>query len=171
MRIPRPAWAARAVPRPEGLPKELGGERVLAFARTDGGWVAGTALAWHDHAGLTVPWEQVQSADWDADEETLKVTEIGRFGEERPEHVYGLSSPDRLLMLVRERVTRTVVLQRWVGVARPRRGFHVIARKGPREDALTWYFEYAAGTDPNDPDIREAAAAALTAARAELEVG
>ena len=37
-----------------------------------------------------VPWEQVEAADWDDDHERLRVTEVGTWGEQRPQHLLTL---------------------------------------------------------------------------------
>ena len=144
------------------------GEKVLAWASSDAGPVAGTRSALYLPGDVRIPWEQVEAADWDLDAETLKVTEVGTWGEPRPTHSLVLSEPARLLQLVRERVTASVVLQRHVPI-RGRLGVRIIARRAPtgaRE--LTWLFEYDEGIDPEDPFVEHAAQEALTAARGEL---
>ncbi|NHA01996.1 hypothetical protein G5V59_26755 [Nocardioides sp. W3-2-3] len=77
----------RARPAVEVAP----GERLLAAA----GPVGGTRDALY--LPTRVPWEQVAAADWDAEERTLTVTEVGRFGEEQPVHVVPLEEAGRLL--------------------------------------------------------------------------
>ena len=62
-----------------------------------------------------------------------------------------MTEPGRLLELVRERITASVVLQRHVPIA-GKRGVRVIARRraaGSRE--LSWLFEYDEGIDPDRP--------------------
>jgi hypothetical protein len=154
------------------------GERLLAIARgpdsAEGGAavVGGTADAVYvaSHAGadvVRIAWEAVEAADWNADERRLRISEVGAWGAARPEHVVTLADPDRLLQLVRERVTASVVLQRHVPVA-GRRGVRVIARRAPRGGGrLRWVFEYDEGVDPDDPHVRRVADAALAAAREE----
>ena len=79
-----------------------------------------------------------------------------------------LTEPGRLLELVRERVTATVLLQRHVPI-RGSSGVRVIARRATTGDReLTWLFEYDAGIDPNDPFVEHAAQEALAAARGEI---
>jgi hypothetical protein len=144
------------------------GERVLAWASSEAGPIAGTRSALYLPDGGRIPWEQVEAADWDLDSETLKVSEVGTWGEPRPTYSLVLTDPGRLLELVRERVTATVVLQRHVPI-HGRRGVRVIARRAPtgaRE--LTWLFEYDEGVDPDDPFVEHAAQEALAAARGEL---
>ena len=126
----------------------------------------GTALALEET--LRIPWEDVQAADWDAETDTLRVSEVGTWGEPRPVHMFTLPEPGRLLELVRERVTASVVLQRHVPI-RGRRGVRVIARRAPRGDQpVRWIYEYDAGVDPSDPAVQQAAEEALAAARSEV---
>ena len=121
-----------------------------------------------DDAPVRLAWEQVQAADWDRDSDTFRVSEVGRWGESRREHAYALPEPGRLLELVRERVTASIVIQRHVPVDR-RRDVRLIARRAPRGDRpVQWIYEYDDGVDPDDPGVRRAVAAALVEARAEL---
>ena len=147
------------------------GESVLAWAEaSDGTVVAGTRDALYV-GGDRLPWEQVEAAGWDRDADLLRITEVGTWGQERAEHAFSFDEPARLLQLVRERVTASVVLQRHV-VVQGRRGLRVIARRAPRGDRpVAWFYEYDEGVDPADPAVREAAENALTAAREELGQG
>ncbi|KRF00011.1 hypothetical protein ASG88_11430 [Nocardioides sp. Soil777] len=148
------------------------GERVLAWCRTvDDGVLAGTRDALYLDVGgdvIRIPWEQVEAADWDADTDVLRVSLVGSWGEQRVEHDLSLTEPGRLLELVRERVTASVVLQRHVPID-GRRGVRVIGRRAPRGDApIEWLYEYDEGVDPGDPAVRTAAAEALVAARGDV---
>jgi len=152
------------------------GERVLAWCRDDDGTVlAGSRDAFHvvpqDGPTVRIAWEDVEAADWDDDTEVLRVSEVGRWGERRPEHSFSVGEPGRLVELVRERVTASVVLQRHVPVT-GRRGLRVIARRAPRGDQpLRWVYEYDEGVDPDDPQVRELARRALAEARDEVGLG
>jgi hypothetical protein len=150
------------------------GEKVLAWAEsTSGPVVAGTRDALYltssgAEADTRLPWEQVEAADWDRDTSRLRISEVGSWGEERVVHALTIEDPGRLLELVRERVTASVVLQRHVPLS-GRRGLRVIARRAPRGDRpLAWFYEYDEGVDPHDPAVRAAAEAALAAARDEV---
>ena len=149
------------------------GERVLAWCRTvDDGLLAGTRDALYvevDGGDVTrIPWEQVEAADWDADTDVLRVSLVGSWGEQRVEHELALTEPGRLLEMVRERVTASVVLQRHVPLA-GRRGVRVIGRRAPRGHApIEWFYEYDEGVDPDDPAVRTAAEEALVAARSDV---
>jgi len=149
-------------------PRLATGERPLASTRaSDGSTVAGTRDALH-LGDLRIPWEQVEKADWDADSMTLTVTEVGSWGAVRPVHRIVVADPGRLLELVRERVTASVVLQRFVAV-QGRRGLFVIARRAPRgNQPLTWVYEFQEGVDPDDPAVRRVAEAALEQARQDV---
>lgn len=165
--------------RPAAVPSEvrdrsgLGrGDRVLAWASADGGtWLLGTrdALVVVEPAEtLTVPWERVETADWDRDQDRLRVSEVGTFGQPQPVHTFTVPDPSRLLQLVRERVTASVLLQRRVVVSGGR-GLLVIARRPPRgRGAITWAYQLDPGLDPDDPAVADAAAQALHAAQSEL---
>ena len=155
--------------RPGRLPQEvrnLGlGSQVLAAAVADDGTpVAGTRDALHI-GERRIPWETVEKADWDKETNTLSVSEVGTWGAPRPAHELVVADPGRLVELVRERVTASVVLQRRVPVA-GRRGLAVIARRAPRGDQpVSWVYEFDEGVDPEDPTVRELAERALAEAR------
>lgn len=144
------------------------GEAVLASCvAADGTILAGTRshLYLGDHR---VSWDRVEAAEWDRDTDTWRVSEVGTWGEQRPEHAFTLARPTRFLELARERITSTVVLQRHVAV-QGRRGVRVIARRSPAgTQKVSWIFEYDAGIDPDDPLVQAAAEAALRAAQDEV---
>jgi hypothetical protein len=149
------------------------GERLLAWAPVSGGgWVAGTRDALYLPA-VRLPWEQVEAADWDHDHARLRVSETGTWGESRVEHSLTLdadaaTAADRLLQLLRERVTASVLLVRHVPID-GRRGVRVVARRAPsgRSD-VQWIYQYDVGIDPDDPFVQTAAADALATARADV---
>jgi hypothetical protein len=116
----------------------------------------------------TIPWEQVEAADWSRDDDRLRVSEVGEYGERRPVHELVLDEPGNLLPMVRERVTASVVLQRRV-IVRGKQGLFVVARRAPNGDgAITWAYELDAGLDPDDPEVRRLADLGLRAAAEEL---
>jgi hypothetical protein len=147
------------------------GESELARAESDAGLVVGTRDALYVPTGaghVRVPWEQVESADWDNEGDRLRVREVGTWGERRPEYLVTIADPGRLLELVRERVTATVLLQRHVAVDGAR-GVRVIARRAPSgRREVTWLFEYDEGIDPADPLVELAAERALAAAQEDV---
>jgi hypothetical protein len=100
------------------------------------------------------------------------VIEVGTWGEPRPRHVLTIpdtaaKDADRLLQLLRERVTASVLVSRHVPVT-GRRGVRIIGRRAPSGRAdVQWLYEYDEGVDPEDPFVRAAAETALTAAQAD----
>jgi hypothetical protein len=144
------------------------GERVLAWTQTTTGEVlAGTREALYLD-GARLAWEDVEAADWDRDTEQFRVAEVGHWGERRIEHRFAVAEPRRLLELVRERVTASVLLVRHVPIE-GRRGVRVIARRPPAGDrALRWIYEYDEGIDPDDPAVRLKAESALAEAMADV---
>ena len=78
------------------------------------------------------------------------------------------SDADRLLQLVRERVTASVLLVRHVPITGDR-GVRVVARRAPsgRSDGAVG-LRVRRGIDPDDPFVQAAAEAALAAAKADV---
>lgn len=156
----------RRAPRPD-----LGaGERLLAWAQADdGSWIGGSSAALY--LGETrIAWRDVESADWDRDTEHLRVSEVGEWGKVRPTHQIALAEAGRLLELIRERVTSSVVLQRHEAV-HGRRGVRVVGRRDPAgagSSEVRWYFSYDEGIDPGDPQVAAQAEQLLAAAQADL---
>lgn len=147
---------------------KVDGERVLAAASSPDGELSGTRDALHLPDGTRLPWEQVEAADWDREESTFRVSAVGAWGEERPAYAFTLERPDKLLQLVRERVTASIVLQRHVPID-GELGVRIVGRRAPRGDReLTWFFDYDAGVDPGDPFVDHAAQEALAALRGEV---
>jgi hypothetical protein len=162
-----PPIAARRPPFPVGP-----GERLLAWApvRTPAEGrphlVGGTRDALY--VPDRIPWEQVASADWDNETDTLRVVEVGSFGEPAPVHALVLGDAARLLQLVRERVTASIAVQRHVPVA-GRRSVRILARRPPgTHAALAWFVEYDDGLDPADPAVAAVVQEALALARADV---
>lgn len=167
-------WLRRAEQAPAVIVDAAGlrpGEKVLAFGQDDNRWLLGTRVALYvvtpGEDTVRLPWETVQAADWDQDAETLTVSEVGEFGAPRAAYVFSLEAPIRLLQLIRERVTASVVLQRGY-LVEAKSGFKVIGRRSPNGGPIAWMHEYDDGIDPDSPAVREAAAEALVRARADV---
>lgn len=141
------------------------GERVLASATLVGSEdvVAGTREALYV-GGHRLPWEHVHDASWDQESSLLTVTEVGP---EQTVHRLRVDNPVRLLQLVRERVTASVVLERVVPL--PRGSARLVARRaGGGDREITWFVEYDAVVDAEDPAVLALVSAALGAARDDL---
>ena len=181
-RTPRPARTLDGGARDRlALPR---GERPLAWAdvddpdAADGGagaypWV-GTRAALYvptEDGYRRVPWTSVDRADWNESAQQLRVVELAPFGEVMPLTVGRLRGADRLLQLVRERVTASIVVARTVPV-RGRLAVRVVARRDPdRVAELSWSAVLDRGLDASDPAVVDAAEAALVRVRDEVGLG
>ena len=167
------------LPRRAALPSEVrkalpraAGERVLVGAPdVDGRWYVGTrsALLIPDGGSYRrVAWEAIERAEWQPDDDVLVIHEVADFGEPQPRTTARLVDGAALLRLVRERVSASVVLTRFVPV-NGKRGISVIGRRAPGSDApVEWSVQFDATLSADDPLVRAAADRALSDARAEL---
>lgn len=161
-------------PLPVGVTLQRGEKALAQATAADGSVLVATRDALHlaptdgqGSAPRRIDWEQVETADWDAETSTFRLSEVGRWGEERPVHVFVLSDARVFLELVHDRVTASIVIQRHVAV--PHGGVRVIARRAPHgESQIQWLYEYDEGVDPDDPVVRAAAEQALSAAKADV---
>jgi hypothetical protein len=153
------------------LPLQVG-ESPLAGARDRSGrWYVGTAVALllPDGDGWErLPWEQVERATWDRESEQLVVVETADFGRPEPTHRATLPDPERLLELIRERVTASIVVKLFEPVD-GRRGVTVAGRRSPHSDApVAWSVLVDPGLDADAAPVRAAAERALGAAQSEI---
>lgn len=115
-----------------------------------------------------VSWASIDRADWNDAEQELRIVELAGFGEPMPRSVGRLRGADRLLQLVRERVTASVVAVRTVPL-QGRLGVRVIARRDPdRSGTITWSAVLDSTLDATDPAVIQAAQGALERVRAEV---
>lgn len=166
-------------PRRLRLPEEVTarlvldqGERPLAWAAgRDGEWYVGTDRAVHlahDGAFRKLGWEHVERADWHSDTERLAVVETADWGEPERRTEISMADPGRLLELLRERVTKSIVCTLYAPV-RGRAGLTVVGRRSPVSDGpVAWSYLLANSLDPNDPLVAEVAARTLEQAQREL---
>lgn len=134
--------------------------RFLAAATAVDGTVVGGARGALHVGERVLPWARIRSATWDADTATLTVLTVD---EDAVVLAFGAGS-DRLLALVRERITASMVLQR------PFPGGRVVARRGlTGERTVDWQVEYDAAVP--SPQDESAATVALARARSELGEG
>lgn len=148
------------------------GERVLASART----VSGESVVATDRrlflpepGGFrAIPWDGVERATWNPDEEALFVTETDAGDTRARRHRVGIEREARLLDVIREQVTASVVISRHVLVDAAR-GVRVTGRRRPGGDGLRWVVTADAGIDVEHPQVRSRIDAAVDAVRAEVE--
>ena len=168
---PELAEAVRAAADKEGT----GRETVLAAVQVDGaGWAAGSRAALYlpDGGGLRrLGWENVERAEWNADESTLRVWETADFGTPMPRTDLRIDDPGRFGQLVRERISASVLVQRHVRLV-GKTGVRIVARRSPahRDAEVTWTFVLDQGLDPDRPGLLDDAERALAALRDELGV-
>ncbi|MDO9380664.1 MAG: hypothetical protein Q7T56_17600 [Nocardioidaceae bacterium] len=148
------------------------GERALAAARDEAGsWLVGTDRALHrpvDDRWEVHRWESLEGATWDREDGELTVVEVADFGEPEPRHVHRIESPGRLLELVRERITASILVRRPVPV-RPGAGLTVVVRRSPtRTGEASFSFVLDPGLDPVDADVLAAVDRGRAEARDEL---
>lgn len=148
----------------------IAGERPLAWASDrDRKWYVGTAgalylpAATEEPAFRRLPWEHIVRADWSRDDEVLTIIE-----DDETATVIRPQDGPRLLELVRERVTRSIVCSVSLAV-RGDRSVTVAARRSPTGSGdLVWTVAYSAGLDPGDPAVSVAVRRARQQALAEI---
>jgi|SRR5690625_2214838 len=164
--------------RPDTVPSDVrgrlaleSGERVLASGRSqDDTWYVGTDRRLYIAADevIRLPWERVERASWDRDSSELVVEEVAEYGQGHPRHTAFFDDPRRLLELLRERVTASVLLTRHVPVPGSR-GIKVVARRSPlRTGDIEFSYVLADGLDPADDAVLEAGRRGVAAVRADL---
>jgi hypothetical protein len=171
----RPGGRQRRLSLPADVAARLDldkGERALAWALgTQGHWYVGTDRALHlaDGTGFRkLGWEEIERADWKSEAARLAVVEVASWGEPERRTYITLERPGHLLELLRERVTKSVVITMYAPV-HGRRGLSVVGRRSPAVDGqVIWSYLLAKGLDPEDPDVLDVAARTLSAAEAEL---
>ncbi len=135
------------------------GERVLAHAPVvgDGELVASTE-ALYLPGGRRVMWQDIDQARWSTDTFTFMEEGAG-------EHSVALRPLDyrRLAETVAERVTATILVNRFVPFPRPdsSTGFRLVARRTPGGTEADWRVHLGEGVDPNDPALPDAVTDAL----------
>ncbi|MGH3368019.1 MAG: hypothetical protein ACRDOY_12535 [Nocardioidaceae bacterium] len=169
MRFPRRRTPPTAVLRSLSLAP---GETVGASVQDrHGRWYVGTtrALVVPDHDGYRrLPWERIERAHWDRDSEQLVVVETTDFGLPEPVHTAELENPGRLLELVRERITASIVVKHFEAVE-GKRGITVSARRSPHsDDELSWTVHVDPGLDADSTAVRNAADRGLASAQSEI---
>ena len=147
------------------------GERILAWA-TSAGDVHGHVIA-TDRALVLVgadvvrlPWDRVIRAAW-SDPVIEMLIQAQPGGPTRPLRLV-MAESGRVPLVVRDRVTASVVAQHHVALDPAGRGVRLLARKVPMTGQVRWIVLFDAGLDPEDPELRARADAALTQLRASL---
>jgi hypothetical protein len=153
------------------LPLEPGESVLAGAADPEKRWYVGTARALlvpERDGWRRLPWETVERATWDRESGRLLVVETADFGQPEPMHRAELADAERLLELVRERITASVVVRVFEPVE-GKRGITVSARRSPHtDDELTWSVQVDPGLDERSPAVGAATRRALEAAQSEV---
>ena len=159
--FPRAAKVPADVLGRAGLPR---GARVLAHTQAaDGSWLLGTrdalVLVPGDEAGRRASGCRGSRSRRPTGTATRSGSGSRRSassGAPRTVHEVRIADPGRLLQLVRERVTASVLLQRRIVLPGSRKGLMVVARRSPHRDGeISWAVEYDVGVDPADPAVAD----------------
>ncbi|MEJ7689136.1 MAG: hypothetical protein WKF76_01175 [Nocardioidaceae bacterium] len=164
----------RSLPREAKQSLQLeSGEHPLAWAVDDDGrWYVGTDRALHLQPGSPAQrklgWEQIERADWHSERRLLGLVEVGEWGEAEDRTTITVAETGALLELLRERVTKSVVVTVYA-LVRGRLGLSVVGRRSPVGDGpVTWSFVLAQGLRPDDDDVQQTSQQALAQAEAEV---
>ena len=161
------------------VPRELSSvipkrERVLAWGlgpeRSDGEptVVAATIAAFYAPGYVDpLPWSDILRATWDDPilEIAYRQTDVRKPALLR----ITLDAPGSLPLAVRDRVEDTIVVQHHVALVGSA-GARLIARRVPNSDDISWVIVFDSSLDPDDPQLRAEADAALTEFRSNLGI-
>ncbi|GII90020.1 hypothetical protein [Sinosporangium siamense] len=158
------SFASRRMPAPVRKALSLEpGERVLTHTKSgEDGYLVATDRALLLPGGTRVPWHLIDRASWD--EEGLRVIPT-----QGPARQVPVAEPGRMPEVVRERVTASIVVSRYVTLARDG-GVRIVARRVPGSSDLLWEFAFDSGMDPDDPGLRALAEQALEGVRRTMGV-
>lgn len=145
------------------------GERVLATASgPDGDTVATTfRLVPAGDLASGVEWNMIERASWDGEESVLDVVEVPDASGRKRRRRLAISRPGRLVDVVREQVTASVVISRHITVE-GRRGVWVTGRRSRHGD-IAWSVVLDSGIDIADASTRARVDAAVVLVRGEVE--
>ncbi|HYU83869.1 MAG TPA: hypothetical protein VEK80_03600 [Kribbellaceae bacterium] len=172
IKLHRTTWPSELDAKVREASAGPGRDGILAALETrDGRWAAGTRAAVYLPEGngvRRVAWEDVERAEWNADESVLHVWETGP-----PERRTDLAAEDagRFGQLLRERISASILVQRHVPLAGTK-GVRVVARRSPAttDAAVTWSVVPDKGVDLEQPGVKALAETALTFVREEFDV-
>jgi hypothetical protein len=115
-----------------------------------------------------LPWERIDRAAWDREGDRLEVVEVAEFGQPQPRHLHQIDEPGRLLELLHERVTASVLITRHVPVEGSR-GLRIVGRRSPgTDDPIVWSALLDDTLDPQEPRVLRALDEGLELARREV---
>ena len=156
-------------PPPEAVSELDPDDRLLSWAIAPDGVVVASRRGVRLPDRRFVPWHRIDKAVWRDGVLTLTEAvevEPGVMEAGTPQRV-SLTEPRDLPVVVRTRVTRTVVSTTLHPL--PAGGaIRVVARRVPGRDGLEWSLRYEAGADRTDPHVRAAGERLLADATAAI---
>ena len=157
------------------LPEDMAqpGERMLAWAASHGGNVIASNRALYLPTGGDVStsnmsrlaWTSIDRAVWEDPDLVVFARGDGSARQWR----VTLTQPGRIPEVVRERVTASIVVSEYVELAEGA-GVRIVGRRSDGDDVIDWNVTFDPGLDPDDPDLRSAALAALADLRDSLGI-
>lgn len=134
------------------------GERVLAWAMADAAYVVATdqALYLPVPGIVRLPWDLIQRAVWE--EFVLVVEGRSEVGERLRTWRAPLAEPRSVPEVAHERIRSSIVVSEHVDLE-GEAGARITARRAG--EGLRWTVTFDPGLDPQDPDLRRRADAAL----------
>ncbi|GHD14853.1 hypothetical protein [Nocardiopsis kunsanensis] len=165
---------------PDSVRSRLGrGERVLAHApvATEAGGdraLTATTEALHLPGGRRVPWSDIDQARWSTGAMTFVEEGAGNHSIplRSPESPEGAVDYRRLAETVSERVTSTILVNRFVPYpdGNADSGFRLVARRSPGGTDVHWRVHLGEGMDSADPRLTDAVSRALASLREQMGV-
>ena len=145
------------------------GERVLGAAKSGGdhrGWVIATDRALVLGRNARIPWVKIIRAGWNSPVMEVSYQEVSAG----PTKILRLvmEDPGRVTIVVRDRVTASVVSAQHVPLNDDGTGARMVSRRDPVTGAVTWAVVFDVGLDPTDEVLRAKAQTALDDLRATL---
>lgn len=147
------------------------GERVLASAASDGRAVIATdrrLLVPSPEGHRGVGWETIDRATWNNEDDLMTITETSPVGSRPRQYRLRVEDAGRLLDVVREQVTASIVISRYV-LIEGRQGVRITGRRRHGRGTLSWVVAVDHGLSIDVPEVRSQIEAAVTAVRAEVE--
>ncbi len=141
---------------PAEVRQRADGDKPLAWAAVAGDWVVASRDRLFLPLQAPVSWDQVIRAAWDAPVLELQLAE-------GPYRLV-IENPGLIPDVVNERVKASVVVQHHVPL-RGDKGVRIVARRKPGGADVTWRVTFDPGLDPQDPQLRADADAALADVR------
>ncbi len=115
-----------------------------------------------------IGWESVDRATWNGDDQLLTVTQSAPLESNPRQHRLRVEDAGQLLDVVREQVTASVVISRYVPIEGSH-GVRITGRRQPGRAELMWVVAVDRGLSIDAPSVRAQIEAVVARVRAEVE--